>query len=163
MNDDNRAVLTEADRDRALEFTRHYDNLLWVVTSLLLPANAGLLAFAAGNPSWQIGVLGVVLSVITVFFAASFRVLRLRLHARLAGDAQKDDSWLYAGAAGWAGQWKIYVALFVMVSLLWLSLLWTQFPTWRAGWVILLVAALGVFEWLYLAARRRTPPDSPRS
>jgi len=160
MSDDGTESLTEADRERALEFTRHYDNLLWVVTSLLLPANAGLLAFAAGSPSWQIGVLGVVLSVITVFFAASFRALRLRLHARLARDRANDDSWLYAGASGWAGQWKIYVVLFVSLSVLWVSVLWTQFPAWRVGWGFLLAAALAAFRWLYVAARRHTPSDS---
>lgn len=160
MSDDGTTKLTEADLDRALEFTRHYDNLLWVVTSLLLPANAGLLAFAAQNPSKQIGVLGVLLSVITVFFAASFRVLRLRLHARLSRDASRSDSWLYAGAAGWAGQWKIYVGLFAALSLLWVSLLWNQFPNWRVGWGVLLVAAFIAFGWLYLAARRHTPSSA---
>ena len=156
MSDDDTPQLIEADRDRALEFTRHYDNLLWVVTSLLLPANAGLLAFAAQNPSAQIGILGVLLSVVTVFFAASFRVLRLRLHSRLG----RGDSWLYAGAAGWAGQWKIYVCLFIGLSQLWVSLLWQQFPRWRIGWGIVSVAALGAFVWLYRAARQHTPPDA---
>lgn len=159
MSNENSTGLSEAERDRALEFARHYDNLLWVVTSLLLPTNAGLLAFAAENPSAQIGVVGVLLSVITVFFAASFRVLRLRVLARLNRDTSRDDSWLYTGVVGWGGQWRVYVGLFVALSLLWISLLWTQFAKWRVGWGTLMIVALSCFVWLYRKARRPPPVD----
>ena len=151
--------LTEKEWAQALEFTRHYDNLLWVVTSLLTPANAALLAISVDHLSIEVGVLGILLSILTVFFAASFRLLRLRLHARLHQDSPDRYAWLYAGPAGWAGQWKIYVLFFAVVAGLWISVLWKQFPQYQYAWWVTAFLSAGVLGWLYAVARRHTPRD----
>lgn len=152
--------LTEDQKRYALEFSRHYDNLLWVVTTVMTSANAALLAIAGGQLTVQSGVLGLSLPVLTVFFAASFRRLRLRIHDKLERDSPGEHRWLYSGHAGWASQWKAYVGFFAAMSGLWASLLFDKFPAHRFLWGAATTICAGLFALFYQLARRHTPEDS---
>lgn len=163
MSPDNKPELSELDRTQAFEFSRHYDNLLWIVTSLLTTANAALMAIAADKVSIQVGVFGIALSVLTVFFAASFRMLRRRVHDRLETSGATDSRWLYSGLAGFGAQWLIYVLFFAGISALWTSLLLSQFPTWCGIWWALLSVSFVLLIGLYLLGRRRRPDQDTGS
>lgn len=158
MNTETKPQLTEWEREQALEFTRHYDNLLWVVTSLLTTANAALMALAGERLSIQVGALGIALSILTVFFAASFRLLRRQVHDRLDEDSIGRVAWLYGGAPGWIRQWPVYVVFFGGVAALWISLLFQHFPQYRCIWWITIVVSAVLLSSLYFMARSHTLP-----
>lgn len=130
-------------REQALAFSRHYDSLHWIVTSLLTTSNAALLALG-GSASIQVALLGVGLAIVTVIFASGFRQVRRRIHSRL-----DDDRWLWAGASGWTRQWPWYVAFFTGIAALWFWLLFSHFPADDWAWGgLALVAGVG-FVQLY--------------
>jgi len=150
--------LSQQERTEALEFSRLYDNLLWVVTSLLTTANAALFAIAADKVTPEIALLGIGLSVLTVFFAASFRLLRLRLHEKL----EKEDvssRWLYGGLATLPGQWVVYVLFYAGLCGLWTSLRIRNGSEHPWVWWATLVTALGSILWLYVISIRHTLGD----
>lgn len=142
--------LTEWEREQALAFCRHYDSLLWVVTSLLATSNAALLGLGGRAMSIQVGLLGVGLSVATVFFAASFRQIRGRILCRL-----NTDRWLSVDTRGRMRQWPWYVAFFAGSAALWFSLLFSHFPSDDLVWVVLAGATTAVFLLLYGAGTYR--------
>ena len=106
--------------DHIQEWSRHYDQIQWVVTSILVAAVGGLLAFAFTTFNPSIALLGLGLTNLTLFFAASFRQLRHRLHAELTGPA-KDLPPFRPG--GRVRQWPIFVATLAVVDFVWLALL----------------------------------------
>jgi len=147
------ASLSEFELLQAFEFTRHYDNLLWVVTSILTTANAALLAIVGDSLSIEVGLIGIVLSVLTVFFAASFRLLRQRVNSRINAHSRGAYRWLYGGIPGWPGQWKIYVGFFALLTWLWVSLLLKNHYRFRWAWHLTGIGASAVLLGLYRAAR----------
>jgi hypothetical protein len=153
----------EWERTQAFEFSRHYDNLVWVVTSLLTTANAALMAIAGDAVSIQVGIFGMMLSVLTVFFAASFRVLRRRVHERLENRLSTHAEWLYSGLVGFGAQWLVYVLFFAGIAGLWTSLLLSRFPKVCGVWWAMLGAASAAMTGLYLVGRRRRPDRVMRS
>lgn len=136
----------------ALEWSRHYDNLLWIVTSLLTGANAALMAIAADNKSdfpIQVCVLGMVLTVLTVFFAASFRSIRRRLSDRLERDRPGKYTWLVKGGKKWFRQWPVFVLFFAIVAVLWTTILLAKSPQHRCIWWVVLGASLLLLSALF--------------
>jgi hypothetical protein len=135
---------TRWEREQALAFTRHYDSLHWVVTSLLTTSNAALLALGSDRTSVQVGLLGVALSVVTVIFASGFRRLRRRIQERI-----EPDRWLWGGTGGWTRQWPWYVGFFAVTAALWIWILFSRFPADDWAWGAL-AGATGVgFAVLY--------------
>jgi hypothetical protein len=155
VTNESRTQLNEFECAQALEFSRHYDNLLWLVTSLFTTANAALMAIAADKITPEIGLFGMGLSVLTVFFAANFRLLRRRVHAML-GANENAYRWLYSGLGGRAGQWHIFVLFYTAVALLWALLLSNERPAQRVYWWVAFAIASLVMLRLYITGRRHT-------
>lgn len=145
----------DEDLRESMEWSRHYDELLWLVTSLLIGANAALLAITCDKDktSIRVCVLGIAISLLTVFFAASFRKIRRRLRARLEKQYGTRYDWLVGGSKGWLKQWRVYVSFFAGFAALWLSFLWTKSSELRCGWFAALVLVEGPFYFLYRAGR----------
>lgn len=152
----------EWELSQAFEYSRHYDNLLWIVTSLLTTANMALLAIVNGSGTIQVGLAGVALSDLTVFFATSFRLLRRRVHAFLEqGGSQA--KWLYSGLAGFGAQWLVFVCFYGGLATLWIWHLQANFADWSGLWWILHAVSLVLLVWLYLKGRRGSgePANEP--
>jgi len=150
MSDNECKEITISDNEckEILEWSRHYDNLLWIVTSLLTGANAALMAIAADKLRPEIGVFGMILTVATVFFATSFRSIRRRLHEQLeAGRPQY--TYLLKGGEEWLGQWLPYVLFFAMVAILWTWMLWAKYPQHRCIWGSVLFLSLASLTYLF--------------
>ena len=145
--------LAEWEVAEAFEYSRHYDNLVWLVTSLFTTANVALLAIAAGEKSIEVSLVGLALSVLTVYFATSFRLLRRRVHLQLKSRGM-DREWLYESMPGIGAQWLIYVAFFAGLATLWTWRLIISSPSFLSVWAGLLAASLAVFIFLYRKARR---------
>jgi hypothetical protein len=66
-------------------WSRHYDVLLWTVTGILTGGNAGLGVYAANAESvhWIIPSMGMILTLLTVYFSASFRSARRFIYDQL--------------------------------------------------------------------------------
>jgi len=141
--------LSEGDRREALEYGRHYDNLVWIVTSLMTGANAALMAIAGDNLSKPVGSFGILLTVLTVFYAAGFRSIRRRIRRRLP-----EDNWLVGGPEEWyLKQWFVYVCSFCIVTLLWTLLLLRKFPEDRSIWWSMCVISLIIMFGLWASDR----------
>lgn len=121
----------------AAEWARHYDNLLWTVTSIFLAANGALLVHCSqkANFLWPLAVGGQLITVLTVYFAASFRELRYRAVQQLDPGLQ----------VIWMGrrlyQWQAFVALFMVLILGWAWLLVHYAPGRLPWWLMVTIAA----------------------
>jgi hypothetical protein len=148
--------LTEEQIRQCMEWSRHYDQLLWVVTSLLIGANAALIAIGCGVDKFtiQVGIFGIALSMITVVFAASFRAIRRRLRERLELEHPGRYDWLILGGEGWLRQWRLFVLLFAGIQGLWISLFWTKFPQQTCIWYVTSLGSAIFFLSLYVTNRR---------
>lgn len=138
-----------------LEWSRHYDNLLWFVTSFLTGANAALMAISADKLRPQIGLFGMLLTIATVFLATSFRSIRRRLHCRLKNIGPK-YMYLVKGDDR-LKQWRLYVLFFVLVVFYWFWLLWANCPRHRCISAIARVFSLAFLGFSYVQGK--SPSD----
>ena len=102
------------------EWSRHYDTMLWTVTGIFSMANSSLIVYAYGHqsPAWPVYVLGIILTLLTVYFAASFRSARRFLNDKLP----KDEKEITRGSPE-LKQWGVFFCLFSLFLLFWIALL----------------------------------------
>ena len=58
------------------EWARHYDILFWTYTTLMTTVIGGLLIYNVRNFNLWLSILGMFVTIVSVYFAASFRELR---------------------------------------------------------------------------------------
>jgi len=142
-----------------LEWSRHYDNQLWFVTSLLTGANAVLMTIPSN--SLRVGLLGMALAVVTVFFATSFRSLRRGLYCRLKN---RHCSLIYLVKGDKRlPQWPVYVFFFALVVGYWFWLLWANCPDHRCISASALVFSLLLLLVLHSLGRSRSGSSSAKN
>ena len=127
------------DDHEKMEWSRHYDSIQWTVTTILIGATGGLFAFVYSPDSFHtpLALLGAFLTVASVFFAASFRALRARLHAELPDADEK-----YLRSTRMFRQWPVYVIVHLVLFLSWVFLLIQRRPEHKPTWA--LTALLGL-------------------
>jgi hypothetical protein len=139
-------MANESELDRLSELSRHYDTLLWAVTSLWAAAIGGLLTYCWQNFDWRLGVFGIVLTVFAMYFAASFRVLRRRVHGRMTAEVRELHE------AGFPiRQWDLFALVFLGLLILWV---WTPIgkgsvhrTRWISGGVVASVFLAVIWVW----------------
>ncbi len=133
-------------------WSRHYDVLLWTVTGILTGGNAGLAVYALNAESipWIVPSVGMIVTLLTVYFAASFRSARRFIHRQLP----KDEQAIVRGSPTMK-QWGPAVAFLLLVHVLWVTVLWTRFPTHRFLWSVLGIAVAALILWTAWVADRR--------
>ncbi len=133
------------------ELSRHYDTMLWSVTSLWAAAIGGLLVYCHEHFDPWLAAFGLILTVCAMYFAYSFRSSRRRLHDCMGPNLRK----LYVGSPG-LRQWDILALLFFALICLWAKLLLQNAcPLWPFWLLLTLAAAVLVFRlW---QKERRTP------
>ena len=114
------------EQDELGQWSRHYDSLLWNVTTIFMAAIGALLVYSYSNFNFIISIAGMVLTCVPVYFAASFRELQNRVNAQLDVTTRnilfKKRKFL---------QWWVYVGIFVGQEVLWTILLLSKKPESR--------------------------------
>lgn len=131
--------------DQLHEWSRHYDNIQWVVTGVLSAALGGLLVTIYSSFSFELSILGLAICVIAVFFSSSFRSLRRQVHLALPASHLP-----FLLSKPLLRQWPVNVCIFVVASGLFTWQLYSHTARCKAGWVVLWVIALLV---MFLFAR----------
>jgi len=106
------------DHIEAANWTRHFDTILWQVTSIFAAAIGALIAYSYSNFDVAISLAGLFFTILPVYFGASFRELRKRVSPKLDPDlrkALKEGRQLY--------QWQVFVSIFIIFECLWGGLL----------------------------------------
>jgi hypothetical protein len=140
--------------DQLAEWSRHYDSLLWNVTTLFAGAIGGLLAFQYSSFDASVSGFGLLVSMVPVYFAASFRESRNLVNAQMSKTLR--DA-LFSGRK--LRQWELYVALFIGLEMLWIRLLVRERPglwiLWCAAGALVAMTTL----WLARLGRWGAAPD----
>lgn len=113
--------------DHTSNWIRHYDNLLWTTSSILLAANGVLINALMRTEKDNfllrlfIAVLGYSLTMVTVYFAASFRNLRHGYadeYYKDLNDTTKAETIRKIHESAMK-QWPIYVLMFGLIGIFW--------------------------------------------
>lgn len=147
------AGIAGMDNNRLDAWVRHFDSLLWTVTSILLAANGALLVYSYSSDNRKfvsgLAVGGLILTGLTVYFAASMRELRHRFQERLDDELKaliQQGRRLY--------QWWAFIALFLLLIVGWTWLLCARAPAWRFLWFDLGgIVAIATLLLAYFSAR----------
>ena len=105
------------------DWERHYDTILWTITTIFAVAIGGLFSYVNSNPDFWLSIFGLILTGITIYLATSFRQLRHGYKKK------KSPSHL--------SQWPVYILIFWGLGLLWIRLLANCFT--ESFWCIFIV------------------------
>jgi heme/copper-type cytochrome/quinol oxidase subunit 1 len=120
--------------NKLIELSLHYDTMLWTVTAIFTAAIGGLLVYCTQKFNFWIACIGFFLTLITVYFAGSFRHLRRRIHAKLEEQKEGDVEYLYT--KGLLRQWPAFQTIFTVLIISWLVLLCINEPNYQFYWYI---------------------------
>lgn len=120
------------------EWSRHFDQVQWTSTTILTAGVGGLLAYCYSNFNSWVAFGGLWLTLLTVYYAASFRSTRRQIHAGITGDEKT-----FLTRKGSLRQWPVFLLTFATITAAWLTLGWQHRWRWRFGFA--LAAATVVF------------------
>jgi len=124
---------------------RHYDMLLWTVTTIMAAAIGGLLVYNVGHFSIWLAVSGFILTIIAVYFAASFRELRHKVEEYYINEEIKE-----ALSNRKFYQWPAYLLIFIILEALWIKLLIENRQDLLWVWIVIGSAGIGlIIYWGY--------------
>ncbi len=127
-------------------WARHYDTLLWSVTTIFAGAIGGLLVYVHSNFDIRLAVFGLIITPVPVYFGASFRELHSKSMSRNAKRVIQRDRTLY--------QWEVYVAVFVLLEILWGLLLVSKESFIASLAVVLEAVVVSATVWMERQGRR---------
>ena len=130
------------------DWSRHYDQVQWTATTLLTAAIGGLLAFSysQSEPSFEpwIPAIGLWLTWVAVFYAASCRELRRLLYDNVSNDEET----IFLARPRDLRQWPVFLATFAIITAAWL---WHY---WAHGWHWLTLGLLAIsIAWFFMCHR----------
>lgn len=99
------------------EWGRHFDILLWTVTTIMAAAIGGLLVCTINKFDMGLAIAGFFLTIIAVYFAASFREVRHKL-GKYYADEMKEIL-----RSRTLNQWLAYRLIFAILAILYIKLL----------------------------------------
>jgi len=109
---------SEMEEERKLEWSRHYDSIQWTVTAILVVAVGGLLVYCWDERNYDkwLALFGMVLTLASSLFAASFRALRRKLH-----DELPKPTLYYLRSHRMFRQWPVHCLIHMFLLFLWLT------------------------------------------
>jgi hypothetical protein len=145
-------VPNDRDPNDLAELSRHYDAMLWTVTSLWAGAVGGLLvySYSGEHVSPWLAAFGLGLTVCAMYFAYSFRVCRRQVHEQMPESLRN----LLVSGPG-LRQWDVLTLVFLGLIFLWGRLLITHSDS--AWWLWLLLALIAAGFVLVMWHRERWP------
>jgi len=135
------------------ELSRHYDSMLWTVTSLWAAAVGGLLLYSGEHFDAWVALFGLGLTVSAMYFAYSFRLLRRRVHNAMAPELRQ----LFLHGPG-LRQWDVFTLVFLGLVILWGRLLIQNSRRWWPVWLLAAVLAAAVVGAMW--GRERWAPKA---
>ena len=103
------------------DWSRHYDTIQWGVIAIFMAGIAALIGASFSqdrNQSAWPEVAGYVLIIIGVFYVASFRSFRARLHSGIKNKGLQDFLIGLGKRSLWPHQWDVFVLSFLAVGIL---------------------------------------------
>lgn len=126
---------------------RHFDTLVWTVTTIMGAGIGGLLVYSKDNFDTFLALVGFILTVIAVYFASSFRDLKHRCEKYYSKEIKEVlSNWKLS-------QWGVYILIFILLGLLWIKLLIEKKPELRCLWII--VGTIGIGSMIYFGYKSR--------
>jgi flagellar biosynthesis protein FlhB len=125
------------DSNQLHAWSRHYDSLLWNVTTLFAAAIGGLLVYTYSTFHIGVAIVGLIITCLPVYFAASFREASYKINQHLPAEERKiifEDRKLK--------QWSPYVLVFVLLETLWVWLLLANMLAYWWLWLLLGISAI---------------------
>ncbi|NNE26975.1 MAG: hypothetical protein HKN09_09045 [Saprospiraceae bacterium] len=113
-------TLTEYDKEYH-NWSRHYDSVVWNIYSITATVMLALAAYAIANFHFLLPIFGVLASVVSFFFVASFRNFQRNLPIH-----NIRTSFV-------ASQWSVITSLYITCILLWTGLF--HFKTESEIWI----------------------------
>ena len=143
-----------------LEWSRHYDTLVWHVITMSTAGIGTLLgiSFSDRTPKWWPELGGLGLMVLGVFYVASFRSFRANLHSGLK-DAKLLSFVKNPSPKKYLGQWEIFVFSFFVVGELFVYKLATKTSCFG---IVLGVGLIIVPSVLFVSLKRSRPTNPIR-
>ena len=144
--------------DRSDAWAKHYDTLLWTVTTIFLVADGTLLVYCSESKNFRTSLAlgGILFNLVTVYLVASMRELRHLVKSTI--DKDKDLS-----SRRKLGQWWPFIFIFVLIALGWTLLLlentrfWLdnihEWPKNNYDCVCWLLVGLGVLSAIFIVWR----------
>src|SRR5437879_11425080 len=95
------------------EWSRHYDQIQWIATTVFTTGIAALLSYSYSQPDVNLWVtsIGLWLTMVTLFYAVSFRAQRYALHLSLPKDS-KEREFLLHNRQRKLKQWPVFFITF---------------------------------------------------
>lgn len=145
------------DRDGLAELSRHYDSMLWTVTSLWAAAVSGLLLYSYSTDHFDpwLGTFGLCVTVCAMYFAYSFRRYRRRVHEAMPEDLRR----LVVAPPG-LRQWDVLAAVFIGLVCLWARLLIQKSCDLWLLWLVLSLIASAMVLLMWKWERWPARPDA---
>lgn len=129
------------------EWSRHYDQIQWIATTVFTAGIAGLLSYSYSQTTvdpWIISI-GLWLTIVTVYYAVSFRNLRDNLHNGLLEESE-ERNFLMENRQRRLKQWPVFFLTFVVLMAAWIRQFFRY--DYRLGLVVGLLT-LFVVAWLW--------------
>jgi hypothetical protein len=139
-------------------WSRHYDTMLWTVTGIFSAANSSLILYlySRQSPVWPTYVLGIVLTLLTVYFAASFRSARQSIH-NILPPAERT---ITRGSPE-LKQWLVFLAFFSLLLFFWIVLLIQNCPHLAVLWAGMGIAVVGIMYYVGFHKERTSQQTTP--
>lgn len=145
------------DPKESAEWGRHFDILLWKVTTIMAAAISGLLFYTINKFDIILAIVGFFLAIIAVYFAASFREVRHKV-----GEYYTDGMKQILRSRT-LDQWLAYRLIFVILAMLWIKLL---IENCNKVWLICLWFTIGIIGtviiMLYLGDEKISGKDKEK-
>ena len=104
--------------DRLDEWARHYDILLWTVTTIFLVADGTLLVYCSESKNFRTSLAlgGILFNLVTVYLVASMRELRHLVESTIDKDNDLSSRRKLI-------QWRPFISIFLLIAVGWFWLL----------------------------------------
>jgi len=145
------------DSKESAEWGRHFDILLWTVTTIMAAAIGALLVCTINKFDIGLAVAGFFLTIIAVYFAASFREVRHKI-AKYYADGIKEIL-----RSRTLNQWLAYRLIFVILACLWVKLLIENCNKVWYIWFWIILGIIGIARiMLYLGDEKISGKDKEK-
>lgn len=140
----------DSNEDNQAQLSRHYDSMLWIVSSIWATAIGGLLVYCNEHADVWLDIVGLILTPIAMFFAYDFRRLRRRIHKNMDKSVER----LYVSGAPFT-QWDALAIVFLSLTVLWTRQLIRDFAIYTPTWIILTVIVTALIGLMWGLERRK--------
>ena len=135
------------------DWSRHYDQIQWTATTILTGVIGALVTYSysvrVGDLDRFVAYVGLALTWLSVYYAASFRELRHLLHENTEN---KDEKEFLTRLPHALKQWPAFLVAFAVLAAAWVNL------CWKHGWHVDAVICGGITIIVFIVLSLRGAP-----